>query len=154
MGEAEHISDSEQAKGGTVLMVEDEAILRMLTAEHLRTQGFRVIEAATADEATHVLQSAEHVDLVFSDVQLPGTMGGLTFAVWIRANFPATKVILTSGSSAVLALFKSSDHVPFIPKPYDPAEVARQIGSMLSPSYIPPTTDPSADQGNGTHTPR
>ena len=149
MGQAEGIVSQEHATAGTILMVEDEAILRMATAEEFRTQGYRVIEAATAEEATQVLQSGERVDLVFCDVQLPGAMGGLTFAVWIRANFPAIKVILTSGSSAVLTLFRSDAHIPFIPKPYDPTEVAKLICSMLAASHLPPAARPSADNGTG-----
>jgi DNA-binding NtrC family response regulator len=122
----------EQARPGTILVIEDEAILRMLAADHLRTLGYRVIEAATADEATTIIQSGEHVDLAFCDVQLPGSMGGLTFAVWVRANYPGTQVILTSGNGSVLGNFRSGGAFPFISKPYDLATVADWISSLLS----------------------
>jgi two-component system, response regulator PdtaR len=132
MGQAQGRSEAAVARAQSVLVIEDETILRMMTAEHLRTKGYRVIEAATADEAVAILLSGEPADIVFSDVQLPGSMSGLSLAIWIRKRFPAMQVILTSGSSAVAERFQAGEFVPFIPKPYDPDEVARRILFILS----------------------
>jgi CheY-like chemotaxis protein len=107
-----------------------------------RAGGYIVIEATGSEEATAILGSDAKVDAVFSEVQLPGEMDGFGLAQWIRGRKPKIEVILTSG-----------DHVPFIPKPYDPDVVARQISSMLAPSHILPPGDPSTSQGSGTHTP-
>ena len=70
----------------TILVVEDEALLRITLVDHLRSVGYRVAEAGTAEEAVRVLLSSSNIDLVFSDVELPGAMGGFALAVWIRRH--------------------------------------------------------------------
>lgn len=88
MGQAEHTEeDAVDGWGATVLVVEDDVLVRIDTAEHLRRRGYRVVEAQTADEAVLVIQAGESVMVVFSDIPLPGSLGGLSFAVWLRANF-------------------------------------------------------------------
>ena len=72
----------------TVLLVEDDALLRVSTAEHLRIKGYHVIEAGTVIEAATVLSSGPPVHLVFSDVDLPGSTGGLSLAVWMNIHHP------------------------------------------------------------------
>lgn len=64
-----------------VLIVEDEVLIRAPLAEHLREAGFNVIEANTADEAWSCLQTGMPVDLVFSDIRMPGSMDGLELVV-------------------------------------------------------------------------
>jgi DNA-binding NtrC family response regulator len=132
MGQAEHTERADERASGTVLVVEDEVLIRMATADHLRSKGYRVIEAETADEAVLVLQTGESIDVVFADVQLPGSMGGLSLAVWIHTHFPDTQVILTSGNATVLQNLRSGATVPFVSKPYDPDHVAEQVLAILS----------------------
>lgn len=132
MGQAEHTDHAVERASGTVLIVEDEVLIRMATADHFRSKGYRVIETETADEAVLVLQTGEPVDVVFADVQLPGSMGGLSLAVWIHTHFPTTQVILTSGNATVLQNLRSGAAVPFVSKPYDPEHVAGQILAILS----------------------
>src|SRR5262249_60223603 len=67
-----------------ILFVEDEVLIRMAVADYLRDCGYRVIEAGNADEAIKVLCSNESVDVVCSDVQMPGSMDGFGLAQWIR----------------------------------------------------------------------
>ena len=131
MGQAEGKAEPDVARAYGVLVVEDEPIQRMMVAEHLRTKGYRVIEAATTNEAAAVLSSVEHIDIVFSDVNLSGSLGGLALGAWIREHFPAVQVILTSGNRSVLERFGAEETVPFIPKPYDPDEVERRIRLAL-----------------------
>ena len=72
-----------------VLVVEDEVLIRMVIADYLRTCGYRVIEAASADEALVILQHTEfQVDVVFSDIEMPGSMDGFALSKWLRANRP------------------------------------------------------------------
>ena len=104
----------------------------MATADHFRSKGYRVIEAETADEAALVMQAGEAIDVVFADVQLPGSMGGLSLAVWIHTHFPDTEVILTSGNATVLENLRSGAAVPFVSKPYDPDQVAGHIMAILA----------------------
>jgi len=102
----------------TVLVVEDEQMVRMPIAEYLRDCGFRVIEAGDALEAIALLQSADHVDVVFSDVQMPGNMDGFALARWFRQYHPEVPVLLTSGYSTARVL---SGDVKVIGKPYSQA---------------------------------
>src|SRR5205085_215636 len=83
------------ALGATkVLLVEDEILIRLPVAEYLRTCDFQVIEASTGDEARQILLAGAPPDVLFSDVQLPGTMNGFELAEWVQDRFPQVKIIL------------------------------------------------------------
>src|SRR6516162_8309633 len=77
-----------QAPPETILFVEDEALVRMDMAEFLRECGFRVQEAADANEALEILQAEFAVDLLFTDINLPNSMNGLELAEWTFNNLP------------------------------------------------------------------
>ena len=83
----------------TILVVEDDVLVRNVVAAYLRECGFDVIEANGADEAVHVLQADVRVDIVFSDVNMPGSMDGFGLAQWVRRERPWLRVILTSGAA-------------------------------------------------------
>ena len=68
----------------------------MATAEELRERGFDAVEARDADDALRLLK-ARHVDAVFSDITMPGSMDGIGLAKWVREHKPAVKVVLTTG---------------------------------------------------------
>ena len=82
---------------GSVLIVEDEVLIRLDLAAHLRADGLVVFEAATADEALIILKSMEPVGLVISDIRMPGGADGLDLLGWLRREQPGVKVILISG---------------------------------------------------------
>ena len=84
--------------GETVLLVEDNTQVRNVTALRLKNLGYQVIEAENAPAAIDVLRSGKAVDLVFSDVVMPGGMSGFGLARWIREHMPAVRILLTSGS--------------------------------------------------------
>ena len=115
----------------TVLLVEDDALLRVSMADHLRSRGYHVVEAGTVIEAATVLSSGPEVHLVFSDVDLPGASGGLSLAVWMNIHYPEVPVILTSGVRAVMPTLADQRRVPFIPKPYDFDKVADLIAKVI-----------------------
>lgn len=119
----------------TVLLVEDDALLRISTGDHLRSKGYHVIEAGTVIEAATVLSSGPSVHIVFSDVDLPGATGGLSLAVWIQAHHPGVPVILTSGVRAVMPTLADQRRVPFIPKPYDFEKVAALIAKVIAETF-------------------
>ena len=122
-------------EAGTVLVVEDEVLVRLLVAEHLRDCGYRVVEAAAAAEGIAVLQAGVPVDILFSDVQMPGALDGFALAQWVRQHHPRVKVILTSGHEAVAV--KANDLCVaggFLPKPYDPARLVAEIRRLLAGS--------------------
>ncbi len=98
-------------------------MVRMPIAEYLRDCGFHVLEAGNAHEAMAVLDSADRVDVVFSDVRMPGQMDGFALARWLRQAHPGLPVLLTSGyaSSRTLAAEVAHD-VKMIGKPYSPGQ--------------------------------
>lgn len=95
---AQILPQAEKADRPTVLIVEDEVLVRGLAAEHMRDAGFHVVEATNAAEAVDILQSSEPVDLVFTDIAMPGIMNGVMLARWIYLHRPDVRVVLASGS--------------------------------------------------------
>lgn len=101
----------------SVLVVEDELFVRMVISDSLRDAGFNVIEAYNADEALVILQSGVIINLMLSDVRMPGSMDGLALLEYVRDSFPALPVIITSGHLVPdKALLKGAVH--FLGKPY------------------------------------
>jgi len=80
----------------TILFVEDETLIRMDMAEFLRQCGYRVAEVGSAAEAVEALQAKLTIDLVITDIKMPGEMDGEALAKWIEEKRPGVKVILTS----------------------------------------------------------
>jgi two-component system, response regulator PdtaR len=98
-----------------VLLVEDEPMVRALLAEELRNHGLSVVEAADADEAWAYIQAGGLVDLVFSDVTMPGMMNGIELVRQVKAQYPQIKTILTSGYAGPVNIAELGI---FLPKPY------------------------------------
>jgi CheY-like chemotaxis protein len=113
-----------------ILVVEDEILIRSAVAEFLRDAGYRVIEAANAAEAVAIFASRTQIDLVFSDVNMPGTMDGVGLVRWIADHHPGIQVILTSAISHARRAGQSG--ASFLPKPYRLAEAVRRIASLLN----------------------
>jgi CheY-like chemotaxis protein len=111
-----------------VLVVEDDVLLRLVTADSLREAGFEVLEAANSAEAMLVLASMP-VDAVFSDIDMPGKMDGLALAQWMRQRRLDTKIILTSGVAR--ALGGAEEYGSFLPKPYADTDVEHLLRSVL-----------------------
>jgi len=107
-----------------VLVVEDEAILRSQLADVLRDARLTVFEAANADAALEILNTDPDIALVFTDVQMPGSMNGLELAHHIRGTFPKVRLIVTSGTARTREL-------PFVQKPYVYRSVLRKILTAL-----------------------
>ena len=100
-----------------VLVVEDELLIRLIVSDELRDAGYDVIEAFNADEALTVLRSLVRVDLIISDVRMPGTLDGLGLLAEVGTAFPKLPVIMTSGHlEPGLALTNGA--VAFLTKPY------------------------------------
>lgn len=114
----------------TILVVEDEPLVRLSVATELRDGGYRVLEAGTADEALIALTGDQTIDLVFCDVLMPGAKGGLSLASWMREQRPETPIILTSGSDTVVRYFSDAT-IPFVAKPYRLGDLLETIGRVL-----------------------
>jgi len=80
-----------------VLLVEDELLLRMDAAAMVAEAGFEVVEAGDADEAIVILESRRDIRIVFTDIQIPGSMDGLKLANAIRGRWPPIRIVATSG---------------------------------------------------------
>ena len=119
-----------------VLVVEDEVLLRRTTAEFLRFFGYTVIETPTAAEAMVELESGKAIDIVFSDVGLPGAVDGLALARWLRQRYGNVSVMLTSGYGGAVrqaALDLVGDEL-FLSKPYRQEALADRIRCLLGVS--------------------
>ena len=112
----------------TVLIVEDDFLIRNSIAEYLHECDFIVIEATDAAEALVVLCSGEFtIDVVFTDVNIPGSMNGFGLARWVRANRPLIEVIITSGAEKAEVAQELCGSDQFLQKPYGPAIVEQMI---------------------------
>jgi CheY-like chemotaxis protein len=115
----------------TILVVEDELLIRLHVADYFRDCGFEVLEAADGSQALKLLQADRSVDAVFTDITLPGDPDGCGLAEWIRKRNPALPVILTSGKLTA-APREACRQEPFFPKPCDYSEVAARIRTLLA----------------------
>jgi CheY-like chemotaxis protein len=113
-----------------ILVAEDDALIRLCVVEHLRENGYEVVEACNGDEALAVFAASKAVDVVFSDVRMPGATDGAKLAHWVRENRPETHVILASGYFPKAGDEAGKD-VVFIPKPYEPETVVKAIRAEL-----------------------
>ncbi len=109
-----------------ILVVEDDVLVRVVIADELRAQDFLVIEAATADQALSYFQAGIQVDLVLSDIEMPGSMNGLGLIHHLRAQAPHLPTVLTSGIPPGV-----HDADAFLAKPYDMDQLVALIGRLL-----------------------
>jgi len=118
----------------TILIVEDEVLVRWAIADYLQDCGFKVLSASSAEEAIDALrQYALEIDIVFSDVRMPGPMDGFGLAAWIRKHRPEVAVILNSGhaqrADAAQELCEYAGEI--LRKPYDYEAVLARIEHAL-----------------------
>jgi CheY-like chemotaxis protein len=117
----------------TVLVANDEVLIRLAISEYLRDCGYRVIEAANADEAISVLQHAEiHVDIVFTDIKMPGSMDGFALSQWIRTNRPGLDVVLAGTVPRAVDAASDLCEEGSAPNPYHPQAVLDRIRRLLA----------------------
>ena|ERR1700712_1898542 len=116
-----------------ILVVEDNVILRFVLAEWLRSDGYDVLEAVSADEAVTILSSVAVVDLVVTDIQMPGSMDGLDLADYILKTTPALPVVVVSGNRFVDRL-QTVAVAAFFPKPYDVERLSNYIATLVPPT--------------------
>lgn len=114
-----------------VLVVEDEFLVRMAIVDHLEDAGFEVLEAGDADEAISILTSDLSVRLVFTDVDMPGSMDGLKLAAAVRDRWPPIKIVVTSGHRNVRAEDLPAE-VRFFQKPYNPDRIVQAFQDMTA----------------------
>jgi CheY-like chemotaxis protein len=111
-----------ESKRPVALVVEDELLLRMHAVEMIAAAGFEVVEAGNADQAIEILEARRDITVVFTDIQMPGSMDGLKLARAVRGRWPPIKIVATSGHVNV-----GEKDLPeggrFLSKPYSPRQV-------------------------------
>ena len=141
-----------ESRSTVILVVEDEALVRMIASDILTEKGgYRVLEAAHAEEALTLLESRHDVRLVFTDVEMPGSLDGFALARIVDMRFPGIKVIVTSGR-----MTPGAGDLPkgtrFLPKPYAPLALVGMVRGILDeaekPIMVPPQDAPVVEQGS------
>ena len=118
-------------KGVCVLVVEDEFLIRMDAASSLEAAGFIVHEAKNAADAIRCLEQHSGIRLIFTDVNMPGSMDGLALAHYVLGRWPPVKIIVTSSYSKVRDEDLPSGAV-FVEKPHYPKNIAHKMNDLLA----------------------
>ena len=113
-----------------VLVVEDEMVLRMRAVDIVEDAGFTAVEAVNADEALAILEERSDIALLFSDIQMPGSMDGLKLAHAVHARWPSIKIILVSGQVKVSDADKPADSL-FFGKPLEVKQMIAELQAMV-----------------------
>mgnify|MGYP000017605438 CR=1 FL=1 len=113
-----------------VLVVEDDTIIRMGAVDLVLSAGYEALEACDADDAIRILEARSDIDLVFTDVQMPGTMDGIKLSHYIRSRWPPVKLIVASGA-AILDESSLPWGSGFFSKPYDDHAIIKAMARML-----------------------
>jgi CheY-like chemotaxis protein len=119
-----------EAKRAVILIVEDELLIRMNAVEMIE-EAYEVVEAANADEAIAILERRLDITVLFTDIQMPGSMDGLKLAAAVRDRWPPILIVATSGHVKL-----GPDDLPqggrFLPKPYSPAEITKILREVIA----------------------
>src|ERR1700722_1982406 len=122
----------ETSRGPVVLAVEDEPLILMLAVDMIRDAGFEPLWASNAEEAIRILESRDDIRIVFTDINMPGSMDGIKLSHAVRHRWPPIEIIVTSG----LTLANVEELLPergvFFPKPYTPAQVASALHRLAA----------------------
>ena len=113
-----------------VLVVEDEMVLRMRAVDIVEDAGFTAVEAVNADEALSILEKRSDIALLFSDIQMPGSMDGLKLAHAVHARWPAIKIILVSGQIKLSDADKPANSL-FFGKPLVVKQMIGELQAMV-----------------------
>jgi CheY-like chemotaxis protein len=121
---------SQSSESAAVLVVEDEILIRMAVADSIADGGFVVYEAANADQAIRMLEQHNDIRVLFTDIDMPGSMDGLKLAVAVRHRWPPVKIVITSGHVKI-----RPEDLPFegrfFAKPYDAAKVVSTMRELV-----------------------
>jgi CheY-like chemotaxis protein len=123
------MSSAFAARRWLVLIVEDDLLIRLHAAEIIEAAGFDVVEASNADEAIAVLELRPDIAVLFTDIQMPGSMDGLKLAAAVKGRWPPIQIVATSGFVNV-----GPDDLPeggrFLPKPYNPTQLTATLREL------------------------
>ncbi|MDB5612648.1 MAG: hypothetical protein JWQ22_301 [Devosia sp.] len=117
--------------GISVLVVEDEALIMLDIVDQLEAEGFTIYQAHNADIAIELLAAHPDIRLIFTDIDMPGSMDGLKLATAVRDRWPPVKIIVTSGHRAV-EITDMPDGSVFFSKPYKHKAVTASMRELLA----------------------
>lgn len=120
----------------TVLIVEDEALIRMSTVALLEDAGLCVLEAANSTEALHILGQHAEISVLVTDVRMPGTMDGLALVSRVQRDHPIIRSIVVSGNATASEAYKAGA-ARFIAKPYLAQNVILAVLSLVPSDQSP-----------------
>lgn len=113
-----------------VLVVEDEALIRFAAKDLLESAGYEALEATNADEAIRILEARTDIRVVFTDVDMPGTMDGLKLAHYVRDRWPPIKIVVASGMQ-IVAESQLPTGSRFFRKPYEDGSIISALAELL-----------------------
>lgn len=117
--------------GNVVLIVEDEPLIRMAAADMLAEFGFQSLEANNADEALLILEQRRDIAILFTDIEMPGSMNGLELAHAVHDIWPPVKIMMTSGR-VLLKQADLPDGAQFVSKPYSQSAMTRILTKLAA----------------------
>lgn len=134
MSSASYPMSEPAVQAPTVLIVEDEALIRVVICDMLQDRGFKVLEAANANEAIEIIEKASaEIDLVFTDVRMPGAMDGFGLVKWIQTSRPTVPVLVASGDvGKANADNRLALGDMFVAKPYDLNQTTAKIHAAIA----------------------
>lgn len=118
-----------------ILIVEDEPLIEMEAVDLFRDLDYEAIGVRNADEAMLILRARDDVWLVFTDIEMPGTMNGLLLATTIEATWPHIHVLITSGRTVPVDEVLLG-RARFVPKPYDARQIKRALALMVASASL------------------
>jgi CheY-like chemotaxis protein len=127
--EAEVVADASTRQ--VVLIVEDEALVRMTAVDMIEQAGFEILEASNGDEAILLLEARRDITVLFTDIEMPGSMDGLRLAQAVRGRWPPIKIIATSGRCVVRDGDLPSGGL-FLPKPYSSTQISSALRELTA----------------------
>jgi two-component system, response regulator PdtaR len=124
------LAESPPKSRPVVLIVEDDPLLRMLAVDLIEEAGFVALEAGDADEAVSLMESRPDISLLFTDVDMPGSMDGLKLAHAVRDRWPPIKILVVSGQARLQSCDLPSNSC-FVGKPYQAATIIEELRSLI-----------------------
>lgn len=131
------MTHSTSSRRSIALVVDDEPLIEMEAVDLFHDLGYEAIGVRNADQAMLILRARDDVSLVFTDIEMPGTMNGLVLAAVIEATWPSIQVLITSGRTTPpdeMLLGRAR----FLPKPYDRRQIERALASMAASGSLAP----------------
>ena len=111
-----------------VLVVEDDSLINLMATDELKRAGYEVISAFNADQAIEILESRGDIRLIFTDIDMPGSMDGLKLAAAVRHRWPPVRIVITSGLRLPSEL---PEGAVFIRKPYNGAKIVEAVARLV-----------------------